>query len=77
MQYKLNNDFTALTEKSGIFYVQPGYSVEIAVGSSKPAKDSGFVVKGGEPVSYSGSSTVYARATGTNAVLNVVAGTLS
>jgi hypothetical protein len=30
MQYKLNNEFTALSETSGIFYVQPGYSVEIA-----------------------------------------------
>lgn len=77
MQYKLNNDFTALSETSGIFYVQPGYSVEIAVGSSTPEKDSGFVVKGGEPVSYTGSGTIYARATGTHAVLNVVAGSLS
>ena len=77
MQYKLNNEFTALSETGGIFYVQPGYSVEISTGESTPGKDSGFVVKGGEPVSYTGSGTIYARATGTHAMLNVVEGSLS
>ncbi len=77
MQYKLNDEFTALSETSGIFYVQPGYSVEISTGESTPDKDSGFVVEGGKPVSYTGSGTVYARATGTHAVLNVVNGSLS
>ena len=71
-QYKLNSDFTALSETSGVFYVQPEYSVEIATGSSTPDIGTGFVLKGGCPMSLSATGTIYARATGTHAVLNVV-----
>lgn len=77
MQYKLNNEFTALSETSGVFYVLPEYGVEIATGDSAPDKDSGFVLNGGCPVYFSSSKTIYARATGGRATLNVVDGTLS
>lgn len=77
MQYTLNNEFTALSETGGIFYVQPGYSVEIATGNDTPDKDSGFVLAGGKPTYFSSESTIYARATGGRAVLNVVSGTMS
>ena len=73
-QYKLNSDFTALDETSGIFYVQPEYSVEIATGSAVPDIGTGFVLKGGCPMYLSGTSTIYARATGTHAEMNVVEG---
>ena len=74
MQYKLNNEFTALDETSGIFFAKEECSVEIATGSSAPDNDTGFVLKGGCPVSLSSTSTIYARATGTHATLNVVEG---
>lgn len=71
-QYKLNSDFTALEETSGIFFAKDEYSVEIATGSSAPDIGTGFVLKGGCPLSLSSTSTIYARATGTHATLNVV-----
>lgn len=80
MQYKLNNDFTALNVASGVFYVMPGYSVELAIasGNAVPEKDNGFVLNGGRPVHFSTvSGTIYVRATGTHATLNVVEGTLT
>jgi len=77
MQYKLDNDFTALDVASGVFYVMPGDGIEIAVGSTVPEKDSGFVLNGGRPVHFSTvSNTIYVRATGTHATLNVTDGTL-
>ena len=77
MQYKLNNDFTALSETSGVFYVLPDNSVEIATGVSTPDKDSGFVLPGGQSVHFASTSTIYARASGTHATLNVIDGTLN
>lgn len=53
------------------------YDVEIATGESTPDKDSGFVLEAGRPIYFSSESTIYARATGTHATLNVVAGTMS
>lgn len=76
MTYKLHNEFTALSETGGVFYVQPGYSVEIATGVD-PEKDSGFVLEGGKPTYFAAEETISARATGTHAVMNVVAGTMS
>lgn len=72
MQYKLNSDFTALSETSGIFYALDEYSVEIATGSSAPDAGEGFILKGGHPMYLSATTTIYARATGTHATLNVV-----
>jgi hypothetical protein len=72
MQYKLNSDFTALDETSGIFFAKDEYSVEIATGSSAPDAGEGFILKGGQPMYLSASTTIYARATGTHATLNVV-----
>lgn len=76
MQYKLKNEFAALSETGGVFYALPEYGVEIATGSSAPDKDTGFVLTGGKPVYFTSESTIYARATGGHAVLNVVSGTL-
>ena len=73
-QYKLNSEFTALSETSGIFFAKEEYSVELATGSSAPDIGTGFVLKGGYPMYLSGTGTIYARATGTHATLNVVEG---
>ena len=78
MRIKLNNDFTELDVMSGVFYVMPGYSVEIAVGNETPDKDSGFVLRGGRPVHFSTvENNVYVRATGTHAEMNIIDGTLT
>lgn len=74
MQYKLSNDFTALSETSGIFYVMPGYSVEIATGDSMPSRDTGFVLRGGISFPFSSTKTIYARSRGGHATLNVTEG---
>ena len=75
-QYKLSNEFTALKETSGVFYPLPGSNVEIATGSTTPAADTGFVLHGGCAKTFSGTGTVYARARGSHATLNVTAGEL-
>lgn len=77
MQYKLSSDFTALTETSGIFYVMPGQSVELAVGSSTPAKDTGFVLRGDFALPFSADGTIYARSRGSYATLNVTEGEIA
>ena len=77
MQYELKNEFTALSETSGVFYALPEYSVEIATGGSEPDKDTGFVLVGGKPTYFASESTIHARATSGRAVLNVVSGTMS
>jgi hypothetical protein len=73
-QYKLSSDFTKLSESSGVFYVMPGQSIEV---SDTAKADTGFVLHGGCAKTYSSSGIVYARALGSQATLNVVAGTLS
>ena len=75
-QYKLSNEFTALSETSGVFFPAPDCSVEIATGSTTPEPDTGFILYGGCARTFSGVGTIYARALGNHAILNVIAGTL-
>lgn len=75
-QYELYNEFIALKETSGVFYPLPGGSIEIATGSTTPAADTGFVLHGGCARIFSGTGTVYTRALGSHATLNVTAGEL-
>jgi len=72
MQYKLNRDFTKLTETSGVLYAWPDCTVEIVTDAgAKP--DTGFMLHGGVPFPFA-ATAIYARAAGSSAVLNVVAG---
>lgn len=76
-QYKLSNEFMPLKETSGVFYPMPGGSIEIAAGSTTPVVDTGFVLHGGCAKNFiSTGGTVYARALGSHATLNVTAGEL-
>ena len=72
-QYKLSREFTRLTETAGVLYAMPECSVEIATGTDKPMKDTGFILHGGCPFPFS-AGAIWARAAGSHAVLNVVVG---
>lgn len=72
-QYKLSRDFVKVTETAGVFYAMPGCSVEIATGADEPEKDTGFMLDGGYPFPFAADS-IWARAGGSRAVLNVVPG---
>lgn len=76
-QYKLSNEFIALKETSGVFFPLPDSSVEIVTGSTTPKADTGFVLYGGCAKTFNRTGTIYARALGSHATLNVTAGTLS
>ena len=69
--YNLTNDFTKLSETACVLYTIPGGgAVEV---SDTETKDSGFVLCEGKPFPFAAAS-IYARATGGNAVLNAVPG---
>ena len=53
----------------------PECSVEIATGTDEPQKDTGFILHGGCPFPFS-ADAIWARASGSHAVLNVVPGKL-
>lgn len=70
MQYKLNGDWTSVTEKKGTLFA-PEREVEI---STEQKIGSGFLLSPGVPMPFKG--TIFARATSGHAVLNVVDVTL-
>lgn len=72
MQYKLNRDFTKLTETSGVLYAMPDCTVEITTEAGADP-DTGFTLCGGVPFPFA-ADAIYARATGSTATLNVVVG---
>lgn len=72
-QYKLSREFTQLTETAGVLYAMPECSVEIATGTDEPQKDTGFILHGNCPFPFAADS-IWARAAGSHAVLNVVVG---
>lgn len=69
MQYNLTNDFTPISETSGIFYARRGQPVEIVTGGATE-QHTGFILKDDSPMYVSGES-ICARAVYKSAVLNV------
>lgn len=70
MVYKLNADFTALTEKEGTLFAAQG-GVEVASGDAMPERGDGIAIDMGERASFSTAKTLYARSLGASSVLNV------
>lgn len=72
-QYRLSREFTKLDETTGVLYPMPGCPVEIATGADTPTRDTGFILHGDCILPFA-ADAIWARAAGTHATLNVVAG---